>query len=433
MPDSLAFRITLLSLAWIALALGATALILVYYYRDHSEAYYDHHVATHLDELVAATVVDADGRASIVNRPTDPNYLTGWSGWYWEVRQGPETIARSRSLGDAHLDPGAHRPVSTPSTVNVPGPNLQPLRLQTMERWPEGSVEPVTYLASAPAVHVAEDVRDYAWHIVLSFLLLGFGLAAAVVVQIRYTLRPLRGVRNALFGIREGRTDRIEGAYPEELTPLVQELNGLLERNDFLLRRARAQVGDLAHALKNPLTVLRNELKELPGESAGLIGEQTREISGSVEHYLARARSSGAHGLLGVRTPVAEVVDDLVFAMERIHGDRRLSFESECAGCCHFGGEREDLEEMIGNLLDNACKWASRDIHLSVEDDGPGIPPSARQQVVARGARLDPDMPGHGIGLAIVAELAGLYGGSLTLGESGRGGVRATLDLPEAP
>lgn len=443
MRDSLVFRIMLLSAIWIATALVVTAWILTTIYRDHSESYYDNHVQIHLQELVAALESRPSGQVELNSRPADPNYHKAWSGWYWEVRQGNRMLAASPSLGNSRLDIQDHEVSMQTSVFNVPGPNLQPLRIHAIETSLPGFELPVTILASAPAVHVAEDVRDYGWHIFLSFLALGAGLALAVIFQVRMALRPLKDVEHAIARVREGEREQLEGRFPMELQRLVDALNSLLQHNAFLLRRARQQVGDLAHALKSPLTVIKNETRSIPEPQAGLIKREVQDIAGNIEHYLTRARSSGYNRLLGERTRISTVVDDLEFAMQRIYRDKALQLQSDCGQGCMFGGEQEDLEEMIGNLLDNACKWADknvwiscrqidRELHIRIEDDGPGIPGPQRERAMQRGVRLESSSPGYGLGLAIVCEMAELYGESLELCDSEHGGLCATLTLPAA-
>lgn len=229
----------------------------------------------------------------------------------------------------------------------------------------------------------------------------------------------------------------------EDVKPLVDELNNLLDHNTVLLKRARNQLGDLAHAVKNPLTVIKNEADKMEPELSELIIQQTGDISRNVDHYLARARTFGTEKVLGSRSSIKTVVEDLVYAMQRLYQDSNLVYDFAELQECWFRGEGQDLEEMVGNLMDNACKWAEGRVRLSgncaddqlvliIEDDGPGVPEEKIDAVMRRGHRLDESKPGHGQGLAIVKDIADLYGGSLTLGSSELGGLKAELTLPAA-
>jgi signal transduction histidine kinase len=256
-------------------------------------------------------------------------------------------------------------------------------------------------------------------------------------------LQPLRALRQALARIRKGRGERLPEGFPEEVQPVVQELNALLDRDAAMIDRARTQAGNLAHALKNPLTVIRNEAREVEGERGALLGNQIAAISEHVDRYLVRARAAGSGDVLGARAAVADVVEDLRFSMDLLHRERGLDIVVSSLDGLVFRGDARDLEEMVGNLMDNACKWAKTQISLdasrvdgrlviSVEDDGPGIPGDRRAEVLHRGRRLDESVAGSGLGLDIVQEIALLYRGSLTLDGSELGGLRARLDLPAA-
>jgi signal transduction histidine kinase len=277
--------------------------------------------------------------------------------------------------------------------------------------------------------------------LIWSFVVLGLGLVAAVFLQVRIGLQPLRNVTLSLHRIRNGSARRLEGRFPAEIEPLAQELNSLIEHSAEVVGRARSYVSNLAHFLKTPLTVLSSEAAAQPGPLADQVNRQVEVMRRQVDHYLARARAAGALDVLGNRTPVAQVLDDLARTLKRIHRDRNIMIDVACPASLAFRGERQDLEEMAGNLIDNACKWADTRVRatatlagasfsLSVEDDGLGLTPDERVQVGERGERLDESVPGSGLGLAIVRDIAKLYGGALDLSESDLGGLAARLTLP---
>jgi signal transduction histidine kinase len=257
-------------------------------------------------------------------------------------------------------------------------------------------------------------------------------------------LRPLKAIRQEISDIKAGATERLSQDFPADVQPLVDELNFLLDHNEMLLKRARNQLGDLAHAVKNPLTVIRNEARALQSHEGQLILEQTHVMANNIDHYLSRARIYGKKDAIGYRTSVRSVLEDLAYAVGHIYKERDIDIRLLCLEEKWFRGESQDLEEMAGNLLDNACKWARRvvEVHceseddrlqLIFEDDGPGIPEDEHEEVMRRGRKLDDSQPGHGQGLGIVRDIARLYGGVLTLGQSeSLGGLRATLILPSA-
>jgi signal transduction histidine kinase len=289
---------------------------------------------------------------------------------------------------------------------------------------------------------------------------LGAGLILAVLLQVRFGLSPLRRVGAALAEIRSGRAERLEGDFPLEVTPLANELNQLLDHNAEVLRRARTHVGNLAHALKTPIAVLTNEAdaaatgQAATGQAATgqttaatdapfaeTVLRQAGVMKRLVDHHMARARAAASAKVLGARTELKPVIEALCRTLARIHEDRAVAVTSECPDSISFRGERHDFEDLLGNLVDNACKWARRQvfvqaslmggrIRITVDDDGPGLKPEQRARVFQRGTRLDESTPGTGLGLSIVRDLAGLYGGSVELEDSPLGGLRAVLELP---
>lgn len=298
-------------------------------------------------------------------------------------------------------------------------------------------------LASAPHMRIEDDAIDIAEHMLVSFVVLGIGLLIAVVSQVRLALKPLHAISTGISEIHEGKAESMQEKFPEEVQPLVDELNNLLEHNAVLLKRARNQLGNLAHSIKNPLTVINNEAQNLDESKRALILDQANDISRSVDHYLFRARASGADSVLGARASIKSVAEDLTFAMQRLYKDRKLEINNSALGNCLFRGESQDLEEMLGNLMDNACKWANKRVSVScksqlnrcvltVEDDGPGIPEDQLEKVLERGQQLDESMQGHGLGLGIVQDMADLYGGRLSFKRSSLGGLSAELELPGA-
>ena len=412
-------------------------------HREHTAQHYDAHVLMHMEELTGASQFTPEGRYVLGFYPSDPRYRELDSGWYWEVKQSGKTLKRSNSLGESSLDIRDIVPTTSLTVHEIKGPRKETLRVHVIQAALEPDQEPLVFLGTAPTEGITEDVVEYSNHIVFNFIALGIGLLLAVVLQVRVALRPLKAISAQIGDIRAGNASRFPEEQLEDVQPLVDELNNLLDHNEVLVKRARNQLGDLAHSVKNPLTVIINEARQMEPAQRDLIIEQTNDINRSINHYLTRARTYGTEKVLGSRTSVSSVTEDLIFVMKRIYKERKLEFDLFTLQQSWFKGEVQDLEEMLGNLLDNACKWAEGRVlvecayqdgrlKLSVEDDGPGIAKDAFESVMRRGYRLDESKPGHGQGLGIVKDIAELYGGSLALSRGDLGGLRATLDLPAA-
>jgi signal transduction histidine kinase len=281
---------------------------------------------------------------------------------------------------------------------------------------------------------------------------LAFALVGATALQVRYGLRPLRRLQDEVAAIRRGDSEKIDGAFPEDLAPLAGELNLLIAANREVVERARTHVGNLAHALKTPLSVIANEANSHASPLADKVREQTALMGDQVTYYLDRARAAARSTMIGAAADVGPPLAGLVRTFEKIYQDRHVLFDLQIADGLRFRGERQDFEEMVGNLIDNSGKWAAGRVAVSaapldgeaacptaagflcvtVEDDGPGLPTEKRNEALARGQRLDETKPGSGLGLSIVADLAKIYGGALTLEESDMGGLKASLRLPMA-
>jgi signal transduction histidine kinase len=281
------------------------------------------------------------------------------------------------------------------------------------------------------------------------FIALGFGGGAFLVggvFLVRNAVAPFRGLRARLALVREGRSQRLEGEYPSEVQPLVTDLNALLDDRERAVARALTTAGDLAHGLKTPLAVLAQEAEQAAAaghdDLAATLHQQIERMQRQIDYHLARARATASsHAAPGIRCAVLPSVEGLVRTMRRLHAARELTIDVDVSPSHEIRGRREDLDEMLGNLLDNACKWARSGVvisssideawlAISVDDDGPGLEPSMRAQVLQRGVRADQQVRGSGLGLAIVSDLAELYGGSVTLETSALGGTRARLQLP---
>ncbi|HEX7947046.1 MAG TPA: ATP-binding protein, partial [Phenylobacterium sp.] len=291
---------------------------------------------------------------------------------------------------------------------------------------------------------VDREVRNFITATAVALLLLGALLIGAVIIQVQVGLRPLFGLRREVADVRRGTADRLQGDYPSELRPLTDELNALVAHNQETVERQRTHVGNLAHALKTPISVMMTEAGQRPGPLADVVGRQADVMRQQVDHHLRRARAAARSQGQGERTSVAEVLDELARTLERIFRDKGVAIDWDAPEDLWFQGERQDFMEIAGNAMENAGKFGRSKVRvratangvermrLVVEDDGPGLTPEQREEVVRRGARLDESAPGSGLGLSIMDELARAYRGSLNLGASSLGGLSVTVDLPRA-
>ena len=301
----------------------------------------------------------------------------------------------------------------------------------------------LSHIASVVVIHQYRIVL-HAGHAVLValgavvFVLIGFAL-------VQRGLSPFDQLRTRLSAVREGRQRLLEGVYPTEVQPLVNDLNALLEHRERIVKRAIAKAGDLAHGLKTPLAVLSQEAERAAAaghpDLAATMSQQIERMRRQIDYHLAHARAAAAGATPGARSSVLESAEGLTRTLLRLHADRGLTIDVHSSPAHAFRGQREDLDEMLGNLLENACQWARSRVTLAsaedgsalvitVDDDGPGLPAAMRSAVLQRGVRADEAAPGSGLGLAIVRDLAELYGGSITLDASLAGGLRAALRLP---
>ena len=296
---------------------------------------------------------------------------------------------------------------------------------------------------------IFDETRSFDYYLGGTFAALGIVLLLTTIFQVRFGLAPLKRISESIADIRSGRAERLEGEFPVEIAPLARETNALIDANREIVERARTHVGNLAHAIKTPLSVIVNEASaHFADPFAAKVLEQADVMRDQVAHHLERARIAARLTIVGTVTEVAPVIEALRRTMEKIHRARGIAIEVKADPQAKFRGERQDLEEMAGNLVDNACKWAASQVFIEVlveppaepgaapslriivDDDGRGLSAAERAQVSRRGQRLDESKPGSGLGLSIVVDLAALYGGSLTLGSAPIGGLRAELVLP---
>ena len=430
----------------IALAVAGAGLLLLF--ERHVERRVVIELESDLRQLVSGIGRGADGALQVSSPPAEPRFLEPLSGLYWQMAIEPgRPLLRSRSLWDRALnlpadvlrDGEAHR-------HTVQGPNGE--SLLAVERsvvlpaiFGNGGIRVVVAIDRSD-IHAA--VRAFASDLVPSLALLALALTAAAWVQVSIGLRPLDAVRRRLGEVRAGREARLGAAFPDEVRPLAAEVDHLLEEQAKALARARARAADLAHGLKTPLTVLASSAEDLRAGGDCVMADEIATVADGmrrhVERELARARA-GLASRTGTPQSVAAVVDQVIGVLRRTPRGHQLAWTNAVPDDLRVSVDAQDLAELLGNLAENAAKWAVRAVRIagrrlgdellvSIEDDGPGIPGAKIETALVRGGRLDESQSGSGLGLAIVGDLLDAYGGSLALNRSSLGGLHAEIRLP---
>lgn len=452
--NSLAFRLIASAAVVSIVILVAAGILLSTLFQTALERNFDARLRAVLDGLLATVELDRDGRLKLTETLADSRFSLPLSGWYWQVSSTGEG-ARQVLTSDSLLEQRLTLPDDVLSGPDVHGVSHFFLgdedghQLRALEQKYElfGSRKVFSFTVAGNYDELKAEVHAFTQTLVTVLVVLGLGLVAAIFVQVQFGLWPIRHLQRRISAIRDGRADRIDGHYPVEIDTVAREIDALIQSNTEVVERARTQVGNLAHALKTPLSVLANEAAATPGPLAGTVLAQMQVMRDQVNLYLDRARRAARAQTLGAATDVKPVVEAIARTLQRINAGRDIAVEIDCADGTRFRGEQQDLEEMVGNLLDNAFKWAEGRVEvrvcesgdkagrrawltLIVGDDGPGLPSGRRHEALKRGHRLDETKPGSGLGLSIVSETAGMYEGGIVLDRSPLGGLQVTLRLP---
>jgi signal transduction histidine kinase len=429
-------RLVAAAVVWLIFAwgLGGAALSLVF--REAVVARFDAKLEALADGL-ASGLARADGTVRLAR--AHPNFADPGAGWYWIVEVGEHRRTSTDAPALEHY--ATPRPAAVGAFVasEGTGPRDVPLRATTRRLAPIDG-EPVWLTVALDRRDIDREIRSFTGLLIVAAVLLGVVLIAGVALQVRFGLAPLRRLRADLAEVEQGRLEAVPEAYPADIRLVAEAINGVLERDRALTAWARKSAGNLAHALKTELARLRQLARER-GDGDDLVAATDR-IAGIVDHHLSRATvGPGGHGLARAdsRAVVAAVVD----GVRRLYAERELAIDVAVAAAPDFRGELQDLEEIVGNLVENACRHAAQRVRIAahggndrlvliVEDDGPGLDADAMQRATGRGERLDEKGPGAGLGLAIVSDLAELYGGALTLDAAAMGGLHARVELPAA-
>ena len=452
---SIATRLFLSAAFWSILILAAAGVTLSTINRRAAQGDFDQRLSVYVRALTATLGSPSDdphpnfGEA-LFNVPL--------SGFYWQITPldgDPNDIRASQSLFAERL-PRLDEDRSEPDIGGIRrgyviGPDERRLRLVERDVETDDKHRYLVQVTASPE-ELESDIHAFNLALGLTLVFLAAALTLSTVLQVRFGLRPLRRLSAGVAAIRQGEAERIEGRFPRDLAPLANELNLLIAANRDIVERARTHVGNLAHALKTPLSVIVNEASaHAAGEPEALaakVRDQVQIMRDQVTYYLDRARAAARSSVIGNITEVKPVIEGLVRTFGKIYRDRDIVFEARLPDGLRFRGEKQDLEDLVGNLVDNAGKWAQGRVTvtvdstndpgelgpsallITVDDDGEGLDAEARGLVTRRGRRLDESKPGSGLGLSIVTDLAGTYGGSFSLDESPLGGLRAVLRLP---
>lgn len=453
---SLALRLFVSATVVSVAVLVITGIVLSSLYREAVERAFDRRLDVYLKTIVADVANSTTGSMPEPTTLGDPIFSFPLSGWYWQITRidGPaQQVKTARSLPEGKLPLLLERKNQPDLTGMrdgyVKGPANQNLRI--VERMVDlGDDGQYAVAVAADAGEIDDEVQGFDQALVITLAVLGAAILLTLLFQVRFGLRPLKRMLAALGAVRAGTADKIEGAYSVELQPLADEMNALIGSNREIVERARMHVGNLAHALKTPISVLQNEAARNSGEDvlAAKVQEQADIMKSQVAHHLERARMAARASVVTTVEEVKPVVEKLAGTLSKVYRSKGIEVEAEVAEGIRFRGERQDLEEILGNLVDNGCKWARSLVEIEVapapeargraffdiviDDDGPGLSPDQRVEALKRGKRLDETKPGSGLGLSIVSELVTLYGGQLTLETSPFGGLRCSVRLPAA-
>lgn len=452
--NSLSFRLIVSSAVVAIVLLVSAAFLLNGLFQQALERNFDSRLRATLDGLLANVELNPQGVPQLQGPISDNRFSLPLSGWYWQItspeRKEGELASSSLLEQRIVLDAAALRQRDKDGVASFSSSDSQGQNLRVIEQRLKlfGSQQDYSFVVAGNFDELKSEVSAFRRALLAVLGLLGAGLLAAILAQVRFALRPLVEMQHRLNDIRSGKIELLHDDFPQEIQPVADELNLLVQSNFEIIDRARMQVGNLAHALKTPISVLTNEARDSKAPLAIKVKEQIDVMRDQVNLYLDRARRAARAQTIGAATDVEPVLQSLARTLQRINQDRRLTIKVEAPSTLRFRGERQDFEEMVGNIMDNACKWAKSNISVKaaltpnnsddgrqwlvviVDDDGPGIPVEKRGEALKRGQRLDESKPGSGLGMSIISETASMYSGKIELTQADLGGLRVNLVLP---
>ena len=443
---SIAASLFWLSAGWLIVALVATGFLLTDLYSRALDTSLTETLDFHIESLTGALLETGDPQSDAIDL-ADPRFGRPRSGWYWVIR-GTDGTLYNLSPSVVGIDmPEIAGPASASGRDTAIMDDAFGTRVRVVER--RVTLAPRTYeiVVTGNLSEILGLVDDFRGQAFIVLGAVGVMLAIMSFIVARFAMRPVDRLSAAIESVREGESVAVTGTYPREIAPLAEEVNELLRSNAQIIERARNQVGNLAHGLKTPIAVLRNEASAGQGGLADVVLAESDKMSAMVSTYLDRARLTARTALVGKKADAADIMARLTRVMVKLHPEVRLTLHAPDVTLPWFRGDETDLEEMAGNLLDNACKWSAGLVELRldaerglsgtmllirIDDNGPGLSEQDSQKVLRRGVRLDEKTPGSGLGLDIVKELVDVYGGTLALKRSTLGGLLVELRLPAA-
>lgn len=446
MLNSIRLRITIASLVAIATAIFAANILIANLFKEHATKQFEATMQFQLNQLASLIAVDPKtGRVTLTSPAGEPRWSAPLSGFYWQINFPDGQLLRSRSLWDSTLEITSQNNLISNNFYYIEDFNSQHLLALTKSLSVEGGKNRFLLTVARNSNELQQAILDFRSSIQGYLLILAVVLLAILILQITFGLSPLNALKKSLHSYHIGEADKIEGVFPIEFNPLVNELNAVIEKNATIVTRARTQAGNLAHAMKTPIAVISNALEDkgMSFESfKNLIHEQISKAKEQIDWNLAKARAATSSKNPRLRTPVLPVVQSIVAVMNKVYADKGLSIDiqSFADSSLIFNGEQHDLQEIVGNLIDNACKWAKSKVQITVgthnekvqiivEDDGLGVKSEDYVRILRRGFRADELTQGSGLGLAIVDDLVSLNEGAIELGQSSFGGLKVSVQF----
>ena len=443
--NSLALRLFLSASVWIIFTLFSGGLLLSNVFRESTQKAFEDKLNFFMETLIGASRVDSTSSITVVSELGDPRFFRPYSGWYWQINEKSKTLVRSRSMWDQvftldkRLIGGRAKFIDEAlrqTTQNNPGVSSQNLVVIQREISFPGMSTPITFMVSGNTNEFEKNILRYNNILVSSLVLLGLGLFVSVFLQVKFGLLPLEKIKNSLFKIRNGDATKLEDIYPTEVSPLAKEINTLLDHNEKIISRAKMNVGNLAHALKTPVAVIKNHITAKKNDD--VIDSQMIVIENYINKYLQKARASATSKLKKTKIDITEVIKKMRQIFKKINPELKIIFKSNNEKFLIAGSE-DDIDEIIGNVMENACKWTktqviieifkiSKDqIKMCISDDGPGLPEKKMKEVFDRGFRLDEQTQGTGLGLNIVKDAVENFSGYVWLEKSKFGGLKVNI------